>query len=106
MALYNILHHAPTLLHLHHPTTFQRAASVTERETRSHYQQLLAALEHHCAQIIASTEQSQEVVAQARQVQERLYDAFNKVRDCASSNCTVGGLHFADVVHLAVTSAF
>ena len=58
---------------------FQNARSVSETETQSHYQALLTALEHHCSTLIASMQEAEGEVQQAKQVNDRLFDTFNKV---------------------------
>lgn len=54
---------------------------MSETETQSHYQALLTALEHHCSTLIASMQEAEGEVLQAKQVNDRLFDTFNKVME-------------------------
>ena len=50
-----------------------------ETETLSLYKELLGEIERHCAELLASEVPSREAVWKARQAQDALYDAINKV---------------------------
>lgn len=62
------------------------------------YKELLQALEHHCDQILASADTTEDAVAQAQQAKDELYLTFSKVSTyfvvaCVQSTPNVAVFH-------------